>query len=75
MLKENLYKESFISKIIKRITDSIVQSQQQMQATDIQEDEVKMSIDLPCVEGGSEKLRCIQRSHKIRFNSYVGNTF
>ena len=53
MLKENGYQESIISKIFKRITNnhSLPQSQQLMQATDIQDEEIKMSINLPYVEG------------------------
>ena len=41
-----------------RITDnhSWPQSQQLTQATDIQDEEIKMSINLPYVEGTSEKL-------------------
>ena len=45
---------------------NLSQSQQLMQATDIQEEEIRISISLPYVEGTSEKLRCILRSHKIR---------
>ena len=50
------------------------QLQQQMQAADIQEEEIKMSINLPYVEGISEKLRRILRSHKIRSTFYTENT-
>ena len=76
MLKENGYQESIISKIFKRITNnhSLPQSQQQTQATDIQEVEIRMSINLPHVEGTSEKLRRILRSHKIRSISYTEST-
>ena len=80
VLKENGYQESIISKIFKRITKnrSLPQLQQQMQATDIQEKEVKMSINLPYFEGTSEKLRRIRshilRSHKIRSTFYTENT-
>ena len=68
MLKENGYQDSIISKIFKRITNNhkLSQSQQQMQATDIQEDEIKTSTNLAYVEGAGEKLRCMLRSHKIR---------
>ena len=45
---------------------NLSQSQQLMQATDIQEEEIRISISLPYVEGTSEKLRGILRSHKIR---------
>ena len=76
VLKENGYQESIISKIFKRITNnhSLPQLQQQTQAADIQEEEIKMSINLPYVEGTSEKLRRILRSHKIRSTFYTENT-
>ena len=45
---------------------SLPQSQQLTQTTDIQEEEVRISINLPYVEGTSEKLRRILRSDKIR---------
>ena len=45
---------------------NLSQSQQLMQTTDIQEEEIRISISLPYVEGTSEKLRGILRSHKIR---------
>ena len=47
LLKETAYQESIISKTFKRISNnhSLYQSQQQMQATDIQEDEIKMSMN------------------------------
>ena len=49
VLKENGYQESIISKIFKRITNnhSLPQLQQQTQAADIQEEEIKISINLP----------------------------
>ena len=48
LLKINGYQKSIISKIFKRITNnhSLSQSQQQMEATDIQEEEIRMSINL-----------------------------
>ena len=69
VLKENGYQRSIISKIFQRITNmhSLPQSQQLMQATDIQEGEIRMSINLPYIESTSEKLQCIFRSHKINF--------
>ena len=68
VLKENGYRESIINKIFGRITNnhSLPQSQQVTQATDIQEEEVRISINLPYVQGTSEKLRRILRSDKIR---------
>ena len=47
---------------------------QQTQATDIQEEEIRLSINLPYVEGTSGKLRRILRSHKIRSTFYSENT-
>ena len=76
VLKENGYQESIISKIFKRITNNhrLPQSQQLMQATDIHNEEIRMSINLPYVEGISEKLRRILRSHKIRPTFYTEET-
>ena len=76
VLKENGYQESIISKIFKIITNnhSLPQSNQLTQATDIQKEEIRMSINLPYVEGTSEKLRRILKSHKIRSNFYTENT-
>ena len=75
MLKENGYQESIISKKFKRITNnhSLPQSQQQMHATDIHK-EIRMSRNLLYVEGTSEKLWCILRSHKIRSSFCTENT-
>ena len=75
-LKENGYRESIINKIFRRITNnhSLPQSQQLTQATDIQEEEIKTSINLPYIEGTSEKLRRILRSHKIRSTFYTEMT-
>ena len=58
VLNENGYQESIISKMFKRITKnhSLPQSQQLTTATDIQEEEIRMSINLQYVEGTSEKL-------------------
>ena len=49
VLKENGYQESIISKIFQRITNNhrLPQSQQLTQTTDIQEEEISMSINLP----------------------------
>ena len=72
MLKKNGYRESIINKIFRRITNnhSLPQSQQLTQAIDIQEEEIKASINLLYVEGTSEKLRRILTSHKIRLTFY-----
>ena len=76
VLKENGYRESIINKIFRRITNnhSLPQSQQLTQATDIQEEEIRISINLPYVEGTSEKLPRILRSHKIRSTFYIEMT-
>ena len=76
LLKENGYEESIISITFTRITNnhSLPQSQQLTQATDIQEEEIRISINLPYVEGTSEKLRRILRSHKIRSTFYTEKT-
>ena len=66
VLKENGYQESIISEVFKRITNnhSLPQAQQLTQATNIQEEKIRMSISLPYVEGTSQKLRRILRSQK-----------
>ena len=63
--------------VFRRITSnnhSLPQSQQLTQATDIKEEEIRISINLPYIEGTSEKLRCILRSHKIRSTFYTEMT-
>ena len=59
-----------------RITNnqSLSQSQQLAQATDIQGEEIRMSINLSYVEGTSEKLWSILKSHKIRSTFYTKNS-
>ena len=47
------------------------QSQQQTHVTDIQEKEIKTSINLLYIEGTIEKLQCILRFHKIRSTFYT----
>ena len=66
MLKENGYQESIISKIFKRITNNygLPQSQQLTQTIDIEEEVIRMSINLPYIEGTNEKLQRILRSYK-----------
>ena len=70
VLKENGYRESIINKISRRITNnhSLPQSQQLTQATDIQEEQIR--IILPYVQGIFDKLRNILRSHKMRSTFY-----
>ena len=45
------------------------------EVTDIQEEVIRMSINLPYVEYTIKKLRRILRSHKIRPTFYTENTF
>ena len=45
-----------------------------MQATDIQDEEIRMSINLPFVEGTSEKLWHILSFYKIRSTFYTEKT-
>ena len=53
MLNKNRYQESIVCKIFKRITNNhnLSQSQQQAQATDIQEEEIRISMNLRYVKG------------------------
>ena len=53
---------------------SVSQSQQQMQATDIQEEEIKMSITILYVENTIERLPHVFKSYKIRSTFYTENT-
>ena len=59
-----------------RVTNyhSLSQSQQQMQATDFQEEKIRMSTNLPNVEGTSEKWQRIFKSHKVRSTFYTEST-
>ena len=45
-----------------------------MQVADIHDKEIKMSINLLYIEGTSERLRRILRSHKIRSIFYTDNS-
>ena len=76
VLKKNGYQENIISKIFMRITNnhSLPQSQQLTQTTDIQKEEIRMSLNLLHIDGNSEKLRRIVRSHKIRSTFYTEKT-
>ena len=76
VFKDSGYQESIIIKIFRRITNnhSLPQSQQLMEATDIQEEEIRISINLPYIQGTTEKLRSILRSHKIRSTCYTEMT-
>ena len=76
MLKENGQQESIMSEIVTRITNNhrLLQSKQKPQATNIQEEEIRISVNLPCVEGTSGKPRHILRSHKVRSTFYIKST-
>ena len=50
------------------------QSQQQTQATDIHEEEIRMGINLPYVKVVSEKLQLILGTHRARFIFDTENT-
>ena len=76
MLKKNGQQESIINKIFNRIPDSysLPQSQQQRQATDIQEEEIRTNINLPYFQGANEKMRRTLKPHKIRSTFYTKTT-
>ena len=75
VLRKNGYQESIISKICKRITNNHSLSQlKQTEATDIKEDAIRMTINLPYVKGTNEK-NMAHRSHKIRSTFYNKNIF
>ena len=61
LLKENGYQETILSKIFNRITNNhnLFQPQQQRKATNIEVEEIEISVYLPYIEGTSEKLRHI----------------
>ena len=79
VLKENGYQERIISKIFQRITNnhSFSQSQQQIQAIDIQEEETRMSMSINWVyiQGAGEKQWYMLRSHIIGSTFYSESTF
>ena len=54
------------------INHSLSQSKRQAQATDIQEEEVRMSINLPYVENTSEKLRRTVKSQSAYIKTHYG---
>ena len=67
LLRENGYQESITCKIFKRITNnhSLSQAKQQTQVPSNQEEDIRMSINLPCLENTSGKQHTL-RSRKIR---------
>ena len=72
VLKENGYQESINNKIFRRITNNHSLPQSQVtEARDIQQEEIRISINLLYIEGTSEKLQRILRSHKIRSTFYT----
>ena len=76
VLMENGYRESIIVKSFRRITNnhSLPQLQQLTQVKDIQEEKIRISLNLRYIESTSEKLRRILRSHKIRSTFYTEMT-
>ena len=66
-------KKALLVKSFKRIANnsSLFQSPLKTQATYIQKHEIKMSINLLCVEGTREKLRRILKSHTIILTFYT----
>ena len=71
VLRANGCQEIIISKIFEK---SFCQSQQQTEATDVQEKEIRININFPYIEGTSEKLQCIDRSQKIGSTFYPEKT-
>ena len=73
VLKEIGYQESILGKIFRRIANnhSLPQPQEQTQTTDIQEEEIRMPINLLYDQGNSEKRRGLLRSCKIRSTFYT----
>ena len=73
VLKENGYQESILGKIFRRIANNhiLLQSQEQTQATDIQEEEIRMPINLLYDERTSEKRWSLLRSCKVRSTFYT----
>ena len=63
-LKENVYQESIIIKHFRKL----------LATTDIQEGKIRMGINLPYVQGTSEKLRGILKSQKIISTLYTEST-
>ena len=65
-----------MSEIVTRITNNhrLLQSKQKSQAKNVQEEEIIISVNLPCVEGTSGKPQHILRSHKIRSTFYIKST-
>ena len=77
MLKEKLVsKKRKTSKVFKIITNnhSSFQSQQQTWATDIQEEDGRISTILPYAKGTCDKLQRLLKTHKIRSNFHTENT-
>ena len=71
MLKESGYQQRIINKIFNKITSnhSLSQSQQHTQSTNIQKEEMKITL----VEVTSQNLQRILRSHKIKSTFYTEN--
>ena len=73
---ELLHEGSITSKIFKIIAsnNSMSQSQQQTQATDMKVEEIRTNINLPYIEGTSKKLQRKLKSNKKRSTFYTEST-
>ena len=61
--------------LVKSLRESLtIPASQLTQVKNIQEEEIRISINLPYVQGASEKLHGILRSHKIRSTFYIEYT-
>ena len=71
----DIRKASLVKFLRELLITTACRSQKKLtQATDIQDEVTKMSINLPYVEGTCEKPQRILRSHKIRSNFHTGKT-
>ena len=72
VLQKNGYQEGITREIFKKITNNhcLFHSKQQAKSLDLPKAEIRMSVNLPYVEGASEKLQRMLRSHKIRSTFY-----
>ena len=69
VLKDDEYQEHIVSKIFTRINNK-----QHTKLRGIDEEKVRMSINALYVEGATEKLRHILKSHKISSFFFIENT-
>ena len=62
----DIFKALLVKSLSELLTITACLSQQKTQAKDIQEEDIRMSINLPYIEDTSEELQHILRSHRIR---------